>query len=87
MNYADAIWVLVVFENSYENMCEELANCLDPCPFADVKCPTHISHGDKDADPPSHAYQAHEGIAGSELRILEGGWHVLELHKEGPALR
>ena len=24
---------------------------LDHCPFADIKCPTHISHGSRDGDP------------------------------------
>ena len=84
--FAEAAWTIVVFPESYDNTVAEMANWLESCPFSDVKCPTHISHGTKDEDPISHAKQAHEGIEGSVLKLLEGGWHLLDVHPEWPAL-
>lgn len=45
-----------------------------------VKCPTYIVHGTKDADPVSHSEAAHAQIEGSALRLIEGGWHMLDVH-------
>ena len=65
---------------------QEFANFKDPCPLKDVKCPTHICHGDKDRDPVASAHYTHKGIAGSELRIIKGGWHILDFHPEYDSL-
>ena len=54
----------------------------DPIPFDEVQTPTFILHGDKDKDVDfSNAEQAYEGIANSELRIMEGGGHYMFLNE------
>jgi len=80
IRFAEAAWSIVVYPETYDNVVEEMASWVDSCPFSDVKCPTHISHGTCDADPDTHARHAHEGIKDSVMKIMEGGWHLLDVH-------
>ena len=75
-----------MYPKSYDWYLQEFVNWKDPCPFSDVKCPTFIVHGDKDGDPITHSTTAHEGIAGSKLRIIEGAWHYMDFHPEFESL-
>ena len=86
LDFAENGWVFPVYPYTYDNYLKEMDNWADPCPLTDVKCPTHISHGTKDADPLASAHRSHEGIAGSELRIIEGAWHLMDFHPEADDL-
>ena len=86
-DFAEAAWVFSLYPDCWQYYEKEMLDSWkDPCPFEDVKCPTHISHGSRDADPRSHADQSHAGIQGSKLRILEGAWHHVDFHPEGADL-
>ena len=82
LDFGENAWIFAVYPHAYEPYLQEMDNWQDPCPLTDVKCPTYICHGTKDADPITHATQSHEGIAGSELKLIEGGWHYLDFHPE-----
>jgi pimeloyl-ACP methyl ester carboxylesterase len=46
-------------------------------PLADIRCPTLIVHGTRDADVPlEHGKHAHEHIPGAEQRWIESGSHL-----------
>ena len=50
-------------------------------PLEEIKTPTLIVHGDKDAMVEhSVAIRTADLIPGSELYTVEGGWHVLGFH-------
>ena len=86
-DFAEAAWVFPLYPECWDTYEKEMLDCWkDPCPFEDVKCPTHISHGTRDGDPVSHAEQSHAGIKGSKLRLLDGAWHMVDFHPEGADL-
>ena len=56
---------------------------IDPLPLEHVATPTLIIHGSDDSDVPlEHARNAAESIPGSELYIVEKGFHILALSDE-----
>ncbi len=62
-----------------DNDLYQLAN-LAELKLEEIRCPTLIVHGTHDKDvPSSHATYAAERIAGSELILIEEGFHLLDL--------
>ena len=56
-------------------------------PFENVLAPTLIVHGRKDAGIDfSQAEQAHAGITGSELHVVENGCHILAWDPSHPEI-
>lgn len=79
--YFEKMVTLVADEYAYELLIandEHNEPDLDPLPFADITCPTLISHGLNDgAVPVEHARHVSEQITGAELILVEQGTHLL----------
>ena len=77
-----------MYPRGYEAMKKEITLYQKDMNLESIKCPTLIVHGDCDKDVPcSQAEAAHAQISGSELRIIEGGMHMLVFHRDGAKIR
>lgn len=67
--------------SGYDNDATHFAD-LQPLPLGAITCPTLIVHGSADTRVPiAHAEHAHAAIAGSELRLIDGGGHTAFLFR------